>query len=269
MEKRNLRKLKAIHRFNSCEDFPRRRYNDLEEFANVDDVRLKRAPADTFEGVANALIHAAEKAEQEKIKANPPVTCKGYVDRSDYPLTSLYSDYKKLIEADAKEWTDYRKERKKWRKCKYRYCLNYFPIDRDNFLSIEAKRKDSAYCDDYCRYAENDANKRYRETGSYLPAWYYLPNLSESDGDRMRSHEFASSGESLEYEYHKTGQRRRTKAVKGDWGESGNVKASEVITYNINDLSDGEIIEKELQDYAENRVRAVGRIPYIMKERKG
>lgn len=228
IEYKNLRKLEARHPVNYSEGFSRNSDSELERYANVDDVTLKRAPADTLEGVANALILELERAEQERIRANPPVTCRGYIERSDYPLTSLYDDFKALIEAGVKDWDDYREERRKWRKCGHKYCLNYFPVCRDNFREVPAKRKDSRYCDATCQLSHREAIRRYERHGSYLPVYYYLPELSESVGDRSRANEFANEYEDLQKEALKNRPVSRILHEKEE-----EQKESEVITYFI------------------------------------
>lgn len=258
MEVMNLNKLEANHPVNYSVEFPKRNLNELERYANVDDVRLKRAPSDTLEGRANALILAAERAEQKAIKANPPRNCKGYVERSDYPITSLYSDFKDLIEAGEKDWDDYRAERRKWKRCKHMYCLNYFPIDKTNFKRFEAKRKDSEYCDAWCRSAHRDAERRFDKHGSYLPEHYYLSVLSESAGDRHRQNEFASEAESIEKEITKQRPMMKRTSDEIDEAQAG---AGEVVTYNINDLTKQEIKEKNLQEYCEKSSNSRGILP--------
>ncbi|MBS4193485.1 hypothetical protein [Lederbergia citri] len=214
-----LTKLKARHAVKYSKDFPNRKPNILDIYANVDDVTIKRAPANTLEGFANRLITDAERAEQEAIRANPPVFCKGYVERADYSITSLYSDYKDKIEDSTLlfmlrlqifgveawntldqlvTWDDYRVERKKWRSCKYMFCLNVYPIDKTNFKDMPAKRNDSRFCCDECRTAARDADRRYKETGSYLPESYYVPRLTESVGDDIRKYEYAAEAKTIQ-----------------------------------------------------------------------
>ena len=206
-----LTKLKATHPVKYDGTFPRYVLNQKETYANVSDVSLKRAGKNTLEGASRDMITVAERAEQDAIRANPPVNCKGYVERSDYPLSALYSDYKDIIEettnmfllrletfgnaawstvGDVVTWEDYRAERKKWRKCRHMFCLNMFPVEK-NFKELPTKRKDSRYCCDDCRVARKDAQKRFDESGSYLPVYYYLPRLSESALDDIRKHEGA------------------------------------------------------------------------------
>lgn len=211
-------RLKAFHAVNYDGDFPRRKLGTLEQYANVTDMQLKRAGKNTLEGVARDLITESERAEQERIRANPPVNCKAYVERADYPISSLYSDYKEGIEAGERTWSDYRAERKKWRQCKYMYCLNMFATDHDNFRCAPAKRKDARYCCDDCRVAQKDADKRYRATGSYLPVYYYLPRLTETVNDEARVYELATEGDEIEKQMNKRKTERPVRMKRTDGG---------------------------------------------------
>lgn len=260
---KNLRKLEATHAVRWGEDFTKRNYTGLERYANVDDVKLKRAGKNTLEGVANALILTAERAEQEAIRKNPPRNDRAYVERSDYSITTLYSDYKDDIEAGHKSWTDYHEERKKWRRCKYMYCLNVFPIDSDNFKAQPAKRSDSRYCCEACRKGEYDAKRRYVETGSFLPIYFYLPELSESVGDKIREQEFASEADIIEEEINK----RRPQRIAPIQREK--VDEYPVTTYNIADLTEEEIKERKLEKFAEKHPNRRRENPYISRRVKG
>src|SRR5699024_9438722 len=97
---------------------------DLTQYTNVDDITLKRAPMTTLEGYANRLLVEAERKEQAEDRRQAKRYDRSYVERANYPITSLYSDYKDMIEKGRKDWTDYKEERKKWRRCKYKFCIN-------------------------------------------------------------------------------------------------------------------------------------------------
>lgn len=160
--------------------------DDLTQYTNVDDITLKRAPANTLEGVANRLILEDERRQQAEAKRQAPVYRKTYVKRSDYPITSLYSDYKDLIEAGRKDWADYQKERHKWRRCKSMFCLNMFAISKDNFIGMESKRSDSRFCCEECRKDMDEARRNYRKYGSYLPVHFIEDALMDTVNDRER-----------------------------------------------------------------------------------
>lgn len=194
-----MTKLKANHLFRPDKDFPVRKYNDLEIYANVDDVTLKRAPKYTLEGEANRLIVEAERAEQAAIRANPPVYDRGYVERATYSITELYADLAGMIKVSPiLTWADYPTERRKWRKCKHRFCLDYFPIDSTNHKGSRAKPSNAVFCSNKCRYAARDAELRFKKTGSYLPEDFYIPRQSDSVGDDIRAYEFAAREAKIE-----------------------------------------------------------------------
>ncbi|MDW0110444.1 hypothetical protein [Sporosarcina aquimarina] len=214
----NMPRLKAFHSVNYGGDFTQRKIEGCEQYANVTDMQLKRAPRTTQEGAARDMITMIERAEQSLIRANPPINCKGYVERADYSIMSLYSDYKDKIEYGLANWSDYRAERKKWCQCRYMYCLNMFPIERDNFKRKPAKRKDARYCCDDCRVAQKDADKRYKATGSYLPVYYYMPKLTETVNDEARLYESATAADEIERQIDKRKTERPVKMKRTDGG---------------------------------------------------
>lgn len=224
----SLTQLKAFHPVRYSGDFTQRKIDSLEEYANVTDMQLKRAPRTTLEGASRDLITIIERAEQELIRANPPINCKGYVERANYPISSLYSDYKDGIEAGERTWSDYRAERKKWRACKYMYCLNVFPTDADNFKIYPAKRKDSRFCCDDCRIGQRDAERRYKKHGSYLPVHYYLPRMDETVNDEARIYEIAATGEDIEKQMNK---RKTPRPVKLKITDGGYARGGVMKTY--------------------------------------
>lgn len=223
-------RLKAYHPVRYNEDFPQRKLGDLEQYANVCDVDLKRARSDTQEGAARDMVTMIERAEQELIRANPPVYCRGYIERADYPITSLYSDYKGRIERGGATWAEYTAERKNWKKCGHKFCLNVFPTDKNNFRNWKAKRKDSRYCDDQCKNGAHNAERSFERTGSYMPEWYWLPRLSESVGDDIRKHEFAADSDKIEKAINKKTPGRRA-IIKDDTGEMVRTKSGDVIVF--------------------------------------
>lgn len=195
----NMTKLKATHAFTPDKDFPVRKYNDLEIYANVADVTLKRAPKNTLEGEANRLIVEAERAEQAAIRANPPVYDRSYVERATYSITELYADLAGMIRvSDVLTWADYPAERRKWRKCKHKFCLDYFPIDKTNHKGKRAKPRNAVYCCNKCRYAARDAELRFKNNGSYLPEEFYIPRQADSVGDDIRAYEYAAREAKIE-----------------------------------------------------------------------
>jgi len=203
--------LKAYHYAKSSEDIPKsKKPSILERFANVDDVPLKTAKVTTLEGMAREFAKLSEYLDRLSIKADPPVNDRAYVERSEFTITDLYNDLMSRIEwslfrymallhtfgfdalpyySTVLDYSYYVHERKKFRRCKYMYCLNMFAIEGDNLRDSKSKRVDSRFCCDTCRKASHDANKRFKRTGSYLPIEYYTPIYDESVDDRYRLHE--------------------------------------------------------------------------------
>lgn len=193
--------IKAQHDVQYSSDFPQsKKPSILEPFANITDKQLRMASSKTLEGQANALLKQIESDEQERARLYPPVYDRSYVERAEYTITDLYNDIVSQMEWSAIRylirlsvfgidalstyehvltWDDYRAERKKWRKCRYKFCLNMFAIERDNIRSQRPKRSDSRYCCDECRKADFEATERYKKHGSFLPVYWYTPNTAD------------------------------------------------------------------------------------------
>jgi len=160
-------------------------------------------------GVAREFAKLSEHLDRKSIQANPPVNDRAYVERSEFTITDLYNDLMSRIEwslfrymalvytfgfdalpyySTVLDYSYYVKQRKKFRRCKYMFCLNMFAIE-DNFRDAKSKRVDSRFCCDACRKASHESKKRFDKTGSYLPIEYYLPLYSESIDDRFRLRE--------------------------------------------------------------------------------
>ena len=214
--------LKAYHYVKSSDDMPKvKKQSILESYANVQDVSLKTAKVTTLEGMAREFGKLAEHYERESIRANPPINDKAYVERADFTVTDLYNDLMSTIEwsllqymalvstfgldalplySSVLDYSYYVQERKKFRSCKYMFCLNMFPIEKENVREDKAKRVDSRYCCEKCRKASYDAKKRFIKTVSYLPVEYYSPLRSESVDDRFRLHEETQPAYAVESE---------------------------------------------------------------------
>lgn len=214
--------LKARHKPLYSKDFPKpKKPSILERFANVDEVYLKRAPKGSLEEYeALQRVKKSESADQEKARICPPVTDRSYVERSDFTLHDLYNDIRSVMEwysiatylmrllifsnsalvtyTDRLDWEYYRSERKKFRSCRYKYCLNMFAIEGDNIRQGDVKRTDSRYCCDTCRKADFDATERYKKHGSYLPVYFYVEQTTEHIGDTARMREVAKPLEAIE-----------------------------------------------------------------------
>lgn len=213
--------LKARHNPQYSSEFPKsKKPSILEPFANVDDVYLKRAPKGSLEYEALQRVKQSESDEQGQARIHAPITDRSYVERSDFTVQDLYNDIRSIMEwyniaaylmrllifgnsalstyTDRLDWDYYRAERKKFRSCQYRYCLNMFPIEGDNIRGDSAKRSDSRYCCETCRKSAFDSQERYKKHGSYLPVYYYVEQTSEYIGDEARLREVAKPLEAMD-----------------------------------------------------------------------
>ena len=213
--------LKARHKPLYSKDFPKpKKPSILERFANVDDVYLKRAPKGSLEYDALQRVKKSESTEQEKARMSPPETDRSYVERSDFTVQDLYNDIVSLMGwysiaaylmrllifgsaalstyTDRLDWEYYRSERKKFRSCRYKYCLNMFSIEGDNIRQGNSKRTDSRYCCEQSRKADYEATERYKKHGSYLPVYFYVEQTAEHIGDTARMREVAKPLEAIE-----------------------------------------------------------------------
>lgn len=236
--------LKAYHDVNYNDEIQRiKKPFILEDFANVEDVALKRAPESTLEGQALQLYHESELIEREQIRANPPVYDRAYVERSQFTITDLYNDIVSVLEYEAVyfnyalvasfgspaisffiialDWTKYREERRKFRKCRHKFCMNMFAVESDNIREEKSKRRDSRFCCDGCRKSHADSIRRCAETGSYLPRYYYAPDFDESVSDRTRRREAATPEYAIEgaLHYKKKRSEGRHKKTQNKHGE--------------------------------------------------
>lgn len=165
--------------------------------SNASEREIRTAGGQYVEGWANLLDGMAERLEREAQEAEIRQRTarewrlleRGYIVRSRYTLLDFYDDYVTMIEDGDHTWANYTAERKRWRKCKHRFCLNVFPTDKDHFHQQRAgaawngrhKRKDSRFCCDACRTEHRDAVKQYRRTASMYDNPTYLPQAIIND----------------------------------------------------------------------------------------
>lgn len=194
-------------------EFPARKNDGLESYANVPDDRLMNAPLHTLEAAGNLLNFNADyllKAQHEAaVKARTRREWQRaeyeYVDKSDYTLHDLYDDLMERMDATENYTTpeQYREERRKWRQCRYYACLNYFPTEKAHMKSaafkrsgIEARRKDARYCCDECKKDQENALERLKKTGTLLPEYAYEYILDDAR-EKRAGKEIAISQENL------------------------------------------------------------------------
>lgn len=195
-------------------DFPAKKNDSLQSYANVPDDRLKRAPLHTLEAAGNLLNFNADyllKAHHEaavrlRTRREWQRAEYEYVDKSDYNLRDLYDDLMERMDATENYITpeQYRQERKKWRQCRYYACDNYFPTEKSHMKSaafkrsgIEARRKDARYCCDECKKDQENALERLKKTGTLLPEYAYEYILDDAR-EKKAGKEIAISQENLD-----------------------------------------------------------------------
>lgn len=200
---KTLDRMKNRIHYVASKDFPKKKYVGLQEYANVPDRQLKRAPLHTAEAIGNLLNFNAdyllkaqhEQAVRERTRQEWSRMEYEYVEKSDYNLRDLYDDLMILLDDPLSPITveEYRKERKKWKACKYYACDNYFPIAKDHMQSysfkwtdIKPRRSDSLYCCDECRKSQENALKRLDKTGTLLPEHAYEYILDDAREKRAK-----------------------------------------------------------------------------------
>jgi hypothetical protein len=180
--------------------FPLKKYDGLQAYANVPGDRLKKAPLYTAEAAGNLLNFNADylirvahlEAVANRTRKEWARLEYEYVERSDYNLRDLYDDLMERLDApeDYITYEEYRNERRKWRRCKYYACDNYFPIAKDHFIhpKIKARRPNAEYCCDECKKGQENAQTRFEKTGTYLPDHAYEYILEETRERKEKNH---------------------------------------------------------------------------------
>lgn len=276
--------LKAYHYIKTSEDMPiSKNPSILERFANVYDVPLKTAKVTTLEGMAREFGKLSEHLDRKSIQANPPVNDRAYVERSEFTITDLYNDLMSRIEwslfrymtlfytfgfdalpfySTVLDYSYYVKQRKKFRRCKYMFCLNMFAIGKDNCRDAKSKRVDSRFCCDTCRKASHESKKRFDKTGSYLPIEYYLPLYSESIDDRFRLREETQPSYKVETEIMKKKPMFKAK-LKNESYEHGEMVKYKTLT----EAKQAQIITEKVDKIAVYRQIIRRTNPYISEGR--
>jgi hypothetical protein len=203
---KSLDRMKNRSKYVTSKEFPKKKYTGLQEYSNVPDKYIKKAPLHTAEAIGNLLNYNAdyllkaqhELAVRERTRKEWSRLEYEYVEQSDYNLRDLYDDLMIRLDDPVRPITfaEYREERKKWRSCKYYACDNYFPIARDHMRShafrqtgMKAKRLDSIYCCEDCRKAQENALKRLGKTGTLLPEYAYEYILDDAREKRAKKEE--------------------------------------------------------------------------------
>jgi hypothetical protein len=194
-------RMRNTSRYKPSKDFPVKKYEGLQAYANVPDDRLKRAPLHTAEAIgsllnfnADYLLKAAHEATMKaRTRRDWQKAEYEYIEKSAYNLRDLYDDLMERMDAAEDYITakEYREERRKWKHCGYFACDNYFPTVNDHMRShafnqsgIQARRKGSRYCCGECRKAQENALVRLKKTGTLLPEYAYEYILDDAHEKR-------------------------------------------------------------------------------------
>jgi hypothetical protein len=116
-----------------------------------------------------------------------------YVYKSVFTLPDLVDNLLTRMERGRITREQYEEERRKFKPCKHRFCLDYF-IPR---------RKDQIYCSEDCRRREHEALKEYERTskiyvaGTYLPPTAYKEARQSEKDKAYRKHERLFEPETL------------------------------------------------------------------------
>jgi hypothetical protein len=199
--------------YKTSKEFPAKKYEGLQAYANVPEDRLKRAPLHTAEAIGNLLNFNADyllKAKHEAaVKARTRKEWRKaeyeYVEKSDYNLRDLYDDLMKRMDATENYITaeEYRVERRKWKECGYYACDNYFPTNENHMRShafnqsgLKFRRPDTKYCCTDCRKDQENALARLKKTGTLLPEYAYEYILDDARENRAEK-EVATPSEKM------------------------------------------------------------------------
>ncbi|MBT2653911.1 hypothetical protein J7E81_01450 [Bacillus sp. ISL-18] len=201
-------RMRNLSLYKTSKDFPQKKYDGLQAYTNVPDDRLKKAPLYTVEAAGNLLNFNADylvrvahlEAVSNKTRKEWARLEYEYVERNDYNLRDLYNDLMERLDAAENYITyeEYRVERKKWRRCKYYACDNYFPIANNRIIhpNIKARRPNAEYCCDECKKGQENAQARFEKTGTYLPDHAYEYILEETR-ERKEKHHMAIIPENI------------------------------------------------------------------------
>ncbi|UOQ86205.1 hypothetical protein [Gracilibacillus salinarum] len=210
---------------------------------------------DILDYVAENLERQAQQREIEtRTSADWRALEYQYVTKSTYTEPDLRDDLLlevstgTVTEAEAQATYD------NYTDCKHRFCLNVF----------EPKHKSQSYCSPECRESEKYAIREFERTsnlydnGTYLPVSAYKDiRLSQSEHE-YRKHVRLFEADSLQLIADEAtskayGITRATtladKARRIDSEAFDNGESSEVVSYNVHDLSEREVKSKKLETF--------------------
>lgn len=104
-----------------------------------------------------------------------------HIEKSRYTMPDLLDDiltareYGSVTEEGAREWAA------SYQECSYVFCINVFN-----------GRKDQRFCSEDCRKRMHRAQKRYEETGTYLPTSAYVDRREQTEERDYQEREIAT-----------------------------------------------------------------------------
>lgn len=201
-------KMNATHSVDYTEGFSKETPTRLSQKANVLEGNLQRPPMTTLEGATWLIDYNAmqllARYEEEEIRTRSAkewrMLEREYVQSAAFTIMDLYDKFKTDLEVKGSTltWEDYRIERRKFRTCKCKFCINVFPVeDGSRYFKKRVRRSDSLYCSARCKQMQMDANKEYKRTseiyenGTYLPVYAYKDTTEEHDRRELEKWEVA------------------------------------------------------------------------------
>lgn len=119
--------------------------------------------------IAGIYDYVAENIEREQYKHYTREQWaeleRQYVYRAEFTQMDLYDMLMRKLERGKITREQYLEERRQFKPCKHRFCLNYFT----------PRRKDQRYCCEDCRKREDKATAEFERTSKIYAAGTYLP----------------------------------------------------------------------------------------------
>lgn len=158
----------------------------ISDYIDKSETPLKEWQLDLFAGV---LDYVAENIEREAPKTRSAAEWRElerqYVVKSDFTITDLVAYLLRRLEKKRITREQYSQERRKFKPCKHRFCLNYYIPRRNN----------QEFCSRDCKEREKRALKEFEKTskvyenGTYLPPTAYK-TLRQAELEHLyRKHE--------------------------------------------------------------------------------
>ncbi|MEC1157566.1 hypothetical protein [Cytobacillus horneckiae] len=147
---------------------------------------LEKEPAPSTTKLAllgGIYFMVGENIEREAIKQRTRAEWaeleRQYVHKSSFTLPDLVDNLLTRLERGKITREQYSAERKKFKPCEHRFCLDYF-IPR---------RKDQKFCSNDCRKREHESLANFKKAGTYLPPSAYSEARQAEKDDAYFKHE--------------------------------------------------------------------------------